>query len=87
MSERRIVAAALRKDGLIYTMPIPSRHHTIFYQVNKNQGDPLVHPEQGFLTDQGLFVDRESARNIAVKSRQLVGKGHHPRELFSEDLW
>ena len=87
MSDERIVAAALRKDGMIYSMPIPNRHHNIFYQVAKTHGEPLAHQDQGFLTSRGLFVDRERARQIAVKSKQLMGEGHSPQELFSEDLW
>ena len=42
---------------------------------------------QGFVTDDGRFVDRETALKIAIKSGQVIeGKTYSNIMLFSEDL-
>jgi hypothetical protein len=43
-------------------------------------------PVQGFVTTNGMFVDRKKAAQIALKSGQ-VKKLMCPPELFSEDLY
>lgn len=85
MSER-IAAAALRKGELIFSIPPPARHHTIFWAM-----DPLeiraVHFEQGFTTSTGRFVDRNEACAIARRQNQILIKTGPDNELFSEDVW
>ena len=44
--------------------------------------------EQGFVTSDGRFVDREEAWRIAVDAGQVTEVAQTSRrELFSEDLW
>jgi hypothetical protein len=42
---------------------------------------------QGFITDDGRFVDREEAFKIAVECNQLLNKKNHLPTLRSEDLY
>jgi hypothetical protein len=86
----KIVAAAILKDGMTFTMPPPARHHTILHHMVGKLG--MVqdgNTEQGFLTDTGDFVRRKPACMIAEHAGQLEGRTKTgPRdELFSEDLW
>lgn len=82
-----IVAAAIQVFGeFVFTVsiPRPGRHHDII-----NAG--IVRSEfsftEGFLTSAGTFVDRETALELAIKSRQFTAPAGGKRELFSEDLW
>lgn len=42
---------------------------------------------QGFLTNQGEFVDRLRALEIATKARQILCKHGGSETLYSEDMW
>lgn len=83
-----IVASAIRYDGVVASIAKPARHHHIIYAMNmatgrKTGGDD----EQGFLTSDGQFVDRNEACIIAREAGQIETK-HGPDDmLFSEDLW
>lgn len=88
MSER-IVAAAVKRDGIIYTMPPPARHHTIMQAVDKNHGQhhlPFLPDEQGFLTSTGRFMGRIGAAAMAKDNGQITAT-KWGQELYSEDLW
>jgi len=86
-----ILAAAIRLDGVIHTLPAPARHHDIirFMAVDLGMPTPIT-GEQGFLADyqgQARFANRIQAKAMASRSGQILeGKGLL-RELFSEDLW
>lgn len=41
---------------------------------------------QGFVTQDGRFVDRREAKRIAYRAGQLI-RETHPTDLFSEDVW
>lgn len=92
---RMIVAAAIKpKSGVVCSVPRPGRHADVIRQMAAS-GFPIpITGEQGFLTNDGLFVDRYKAREIAEKAAQLIpraGSGiphvvDHP-QLFSEDVW
>lgn len=44
--------------------------------------------EQGFIDQFGVFLTREEAMVIARKRGQvIIGMEHHPKQLFSEDLY
>lgn len=45
--------------------------------------------ESGFMTDRNKFVDRKTAKIIAIHSGQIIrhSAGIHSKELYSEDLW
>ena len=84
---RYIVAAAIRQDGMICSVPRPGRHHHVI-RAMATAGIPIpIVGEQGFLTDDGLFVDRKRALAIAKTAKQIHGKNGNPNELYSEDVW
>ena len=86
----RVVAAAIRTpDGVVHFLPAPARHHHVL-QAASTSRDWVE--EQGFVTNDGCFVDREAAMVIARKAGQLIRDESDPRRyqgplLFSEDLW
>lgn len=82
----RIVAAAIRCNGLTFTMPRPARHFNIMAAMPSKIASRVKPSEQGFLTDDGQFVGREEAKAIASAAGQLLNETPHA-ELFSEDLW
>lgn len=79
-------AAIKSKQGdVVHTMPRPCRHHHILHSCF-----PFVstdNKDQGFLTSDGRWVDREEGLTIAIAANQIIKK--HPPEsiLFSEDMW
>lgn len=79
----RIKCAAIRtKSGQIFE----GRSHAVCYQVLKRAGLDRLDSrncEQGFVTDEGQFVDRRKAARIAFETGQ-TRKLESP--LFSEDL-
>ncbi len=84
MSEVKITACAVRlPNACVISMPRPARHHHI---LNTHGG--LAGAEQGFLTSEGDFVDREEAFVIATAADQIVRRcGGDDGCLFSENLW
>lgn len=90
----RIVAAAIRQDGLTFTIPAPARHHDIISAMARSEIDIPIVGEQGFIDSSGNFVDRCIARQIAEAADQLIPRkdsgvpfvAQHP-QLFSEDVW
>jgi hypothetical protein len=81
----RIVASAIRYNGLVCALPIPARHHHLIHAIAGVTGKPVGgSAEQGFVTDEGRFVDRAEAKAIAVASEQTDTVHKH---LFSEDVW
>lgn len=88
----RIAAAAICVDGEVQHMLPPNRHHNVMHRFYRETGRIVGPDEQGFITDQGRFVDREEALKIATAAGQLNGLRDKPgayrgKELFSEDLW
>lgn len=80
-----IVAAAIRVSGkFVLSVPAPGRHHDI---LNAQIITGVFSCSEGFLTSAGTFVDRETALELAIKSRQFTAPAAGKRELFSEDLW
>lgn len=78
-----IKAAAIRKDGVVYT---GMRHHEIINEIINNAAPPgsLRGGEQGFITYDGEFVNRRDAADIAF----IHGQIHRlKKKLYSEDLW
>lgn len=77
-----IVSSAILKDGVIYT---GKRHNDILCDKNRPFGF-LKLAEQGFITDQGIFLNRKEALQHAIDCGQLK-KETVFNYLFSEDLW
>lgn len=91
---RKIVAAAIKQDGAICSVPRPGRHHDVIRAMAR-AGVPIpIVGKQGFLTNDGLFVDRVEANRIAVMAEQTLPSPCNGlpfetvgRELYSEDVW
>lgn len=81
-----IVAVAIKlADGRLYSLPKPSRHCHVIWKIVEETGLPFVSGEtQGFLKENGEFLDREAAMLDAYKSGQISSLKD---ELFSEDVW
>ena len=70
------------------------RHHNCFtsfkvitelFGIKDNMAGKSLEKEQGFLTDDDLFVNRKDAYKIALKANQCVKKNNEI--LFSEDIY
>lgn len=84
-----IKQAAIRQDGKIYTTSRPGRHSDIIKQMICDgiyYEEPLGWGEEGFLTEDGAFVDRIKAAEIAIRCGQIQ-ECKHPSCLYSDDLW
>ena len=89
-----IVAAALKIGDVVFHIPAPARHHHILHWLTKlfkgrtDRGYELE--TQGFITDDGVFLDRPTAYRHAIDSGQVLNRragGYDGTDLFSEDLW
>ena len=73
-------------DGTVYSLPKPNaHHHVIALMVSLGKPKPIS-GEQGFVLEDGRFVDRIEGAAIALKSGQ-ISKLHWPPRLYSQDLW
>jgi hypothetical protein len=80
-------AAIKYTDGYIYAVPRPGRHHTVIGMM-ADYGHPTpIKGEQGFILSDGTFADRQAAKIVAKKAKQLLPRASKSDELFSEDLW
>lgn len=77
----KIVCAALLKDNRIYYTY--GCHSSIF---TLEDIGVLRHASQGFVTENGYFVDRILGLEIALYYSQIDYKTSPKDELFSEDL-
>ena len=89
-----IESAAFRfPDGVIFSMPRPARHHTLFLELKRlreigfSNRRPPHREEQGFLTSTGRFVDGTEGLAIAQAANQIIKKHERAPILFSEDMW
>jgi hypothetical protein len=79
----KIAAAAILRDGRAWT---GIRHHLIMRQMVEELGPGIapIDDPQGFVTDDGRFVEREEAAKIAFDAGQI----QKPKKvLFSEDVF
>lgn len=81
------LGAVKKGDFLTLTLPAPARHHHVLHSLAALGLPCSVSVEnQGFLLEDGTYIDREPAGVIAVESGQIE-KLNWPPQLFSEDLW
>lgn len=79
----KIICSAIRdKDKNIW---IGKRHSDCLWLMSKFGVDDLD-GEEGFLTNDKKFVNRNEAKKIAVKAKQTI-RNLEKHRLFSEDLW
>lgn len=88
-----ITHVATVRFGVVYKLPPPNRHHNLFTimpdKVRKSKRAEAGEI-QGFVLENGEFVDRKTAYKIAVKTGQFNRRAYdhyNGTELFSEDLW
>jgi len=87
-----VVAAAIRLNDVVYSLPPPARHHDVGIDMVLNRGVPAPYPSgdaQGFLLSDGRFARRKAAMWVAIQAGQVdPDKLQTPAHgLFSEDLW
>jgi hypothetical protein len=85
---RRIVCAALRKDGVLIVGP---RHFDrVMIDQIERMGLDMRQAEQGFIDQGGEFLDRRDELAVATGANQINWcrpKTNPVTELFSEDLY
>lgn len=82
-----ITHAAIRQNGVTYSLPAPARHHDVIrYMVEEGFVVPPVVGEQGFLDGFGFFWNRREAALQAMACMQITDL-RWPPYLYSEDLW
>ena len=82
-----IVGVAIKQGNTVYGLSKPNRHHDVIHHMAVNMKLPTpIKGEQGFYDDEGEFLNRYEARDVAIKTGQ-IDKCRHKRKLFSNDLW
>lgn len=87
---QQITHVAVSYSGRIWALPAPNRHLDVVRHIIEQTGSGLYGPHsEGFLTEDGTYLDRLTARWIAASSGQFkrAAGGTQSPELFSEDLW
>lgn len=92
---RRIICAAVKKEDRIWyghrhTDALRAMDNELSYSLSRRQimEDPIP-VRQGFVTNEGYFVDRDEAFTIATQeSKQCESiKSREDDRLYSEDLY
>jgi hypothetical protein len=82
-----IKQAAIRLSAdIIATLPKPNRHKDIIWALHNLGISKLQFIDQGFLDENGEFLQREEAAKIALANGQAKSL-HAPPDLHTEDLW
>lgn len=83
---KRIVGVAIKLDNQVHSLPKPYRHHHILHFLY-GLGYETNSKGQGFILEDGTFVDRKQAFEIACNNGQLENCEIIGSVLTSEDLW
>jgi len=67
-----IIAAAIKVGKVITFMEKPNRHHDIIHSLAKFGHKTPITGIQGFMTNEGLFVNRVEGLEIAQKNNQII---------------
>lgn len=81
-----ITAAAIVYEGRLYTLPKPARHFDVIKVIWQEIKKQVTCETQGFVTDEGKFLDRIEAGKHALACGQLKELSCPP-DLYSEDVW
>lgn len=73
-------------EGRMYFASQPYRHHDLIRMAVQDHCKTPIGGVQGFVTDKGIFLNREEAEVYARKCGQFTGE-IIGGELTSEDLW
>jgi len=90
MYERtKLTHVAIRFRGIVYSLPAPNRHHDVIRKILRETDATYVcNDEQGFLDENGTFLNRRQALVSAELLGQLKpGTVIRAGQLFSEDVW
>ena len=80
--------AIISHKGEVISLPKPNRHHNVIHYMVKELNHPIpIKGQQGFITENGTYVDRVSAKYIATWHNQLLPRESGLDELFSECVW
>ena len=87
-----ITHVAIKFKGKVYSLPRPNRHHDIIQKIADENGVGIDGPDvQGFLDNEGNFLNRREAYIYAKECSQVLRKVepgmYDGSSLFSEDLW
>jgi hypothetical protein len=78
----KVISAAIKLENeKVISISKPKRHHDLLHEIIKKNKI-----EQGFLLNNGTFVDRKSAAKIVLENKQIE-KLNWPPNLYTEDLW
>jgi hypothetical protein len=99
----KLTHVAIRKDGIVYSLPAPNRHHHILWILAERKGLPNVpsvadesmlvetpnagEDSQGFLDESGRYLNRRQAEVNAFLFNQIKNGKLIGSVLTSEDLW
>lgn len=84
----RIVGSAIFHEGRIFWLEAPARHGDVMAALVKiGQQRSAIEGDQGFVTQNGDFLNRTEARQMAERYELLKPNARQHVELFSEDIW
>ncbi len=88
----KITHVAVKTPTEIWSMPKPNRHHDVLRLMSHHEVHAYGNEIQGFLDENGKFLDRKTAYVLACTTGQIDRSWHPPNsydgnELYSEDLW
>lgn len=79
----KIISSAVNQGGIIRS---GLRHGLIIQQMHKDGCPKVIQSMQGFLDEDGIFLNREEAYWRAVETKQIEDDGRTPC-LLSEMVW
>jgi hypothetical protein len=84
-----ITHVAIKFNGITYCLLAPKRHHHVIRYIVETTGVSHVdNDEQGFMDDQGNFLNRVQALEHALACNQVKDPNDiRCGMLFSEDVW
>lgn len=87
-----IVGVAIKYAGKVWSLPKPNRHHNVIRHIKEVTGSGISGPDvQGFITDDGIFLNRREAMALVKTNGQLNRRPgtqfYQGPDLYSEDLW
>ena len=89
--ELKITHVAIVFDGAVWVLPEPNRHHNVIRAIYDDNKVGINGPhKEGFLTEDGEYINRKDAFVLAGLNGQLLKRspfGYNGDELYSEDLW
>lgn len=82
-----IIGVAIKHGDLVITLPAPNRHnHVMDYMKQTLHLWPPFDGEQGFYTNDGIFLNRSEAFEYAQRTKQCTRR-EHAGPFTSEELW